>query len=632
MVRLPSRKALEAMKRTDIQKLCKDYGVKANLKTEALIDLLQSINTPQPTREPPQPQARKVSTRRSSRAGPSRTSSLVIHDLEGEEEEEEEERSQEQDEVPPVPNPPPSRTRKAKETQLRLGVGRPKAAGGSGARAVTKSVSVSKGKRAKSSKTMKPSEAPIPEEAEEQDPPEPKHSSLGLELVTASPELTSKPRSPTPAEPPAESTVIAQASAGSTSAITSQNDLEKYIADAVQPLREQLTSLHSEVERLKRDQQQVHVLQATLDILTTELDDLRGQTAEALSIANELRQALKTPSIPRTPSPRSPRQEVPPAPHSISATTFAAIAGPSSKKGEPPCDPPSPTSRAAERGGLQHPGFALTTLGKRHRDSTTSNITGIIEGEDEDIPEDELAAKVIRPMKKRLKTTRDSSTPSNATAGPSRLRGSPRTPTNRADEPRIPTFSVYRDPDPSDYVDPPPPTNHLPDFFEAAITGSSRQTSTSSEATTENQHPFGFSFLPYTSTPAHPSLVPPLPYPELGQSPTPAGLGRLGLGRPSTFQPFGRSPRTDVDEHQDGGAFVNPAALSTDNHPESSSSAGTPSAQTPGSSRTPQEPHPKPVTMYGTELEGDTRFGDFGVEGVASSGQMLPNFWTGGKF
>jgi hypothetical protein len=31
-------------------------------------------------------------------------------------------------------------------------------------------------------------------------------------------------------------------------------------------------------------------------------------------------------------------------------------------------------------------------------------------------------------------------------------------------------------------------------------------------------------------------------------------------------------------------------------------------------------------TMYGTELEGDTRFGDFGVEGVAAG------FWAGSKF
>lgn len=59
MARIPSRKVLQDMKRTDIQKLCKvgsngsairsrglrvnyaqDYGVRANLKTDALIDLL----------------------------------------------------------------------------------------------------------------------------------------------------------------------------------------------------------------------------------------------------------------------------------------------------------------------------------------------------------------------------------------------------------------------------------------------------------------------------------------------------------------------------------------------------------------------------------------------------------------
>ena len=32
---------------------------------------------------------------------------------------------------------------------------------------------------------------------------------------------------------------------------------------------------------------------------------------------------------------------------------------------------------------------------------------------------------------------------------------------------------------------------------------------------------------------------------------------------------------------------------------------------------------PMKRTMYGTELDGDTRFGDFGVEGVASG------FWAG---
>ena len=61
----------------------------------------------------------------------------------------------------PLP-PPITRTRKAKETQLRLGVGRPKVVGGAGARAVTKSFSASKNKRV--SKSVKISEAAIPEE------------------------------------------------------------------------------------------------------------------------------------------------------------------------------------------------------------------------------------------------------------------------------------------------------------------------------------------------------------------------------------------------------------------------------------------------------------------------------------
>ena len=43
-----------------------------------------------------------------------------------------------------------------------------------------------------------------------------------------------------------------------------------------------------------------------------------------------------------------------------------------------------------------------------------------------------------------------------------------------------------------------------------------------------------------------------------------------------------------------------------------------------GMSAIPETPAvPMPRTMYGTELEGDTRFGDFGVEGVATG------FWTG---
>jgi hypothetical protein len=114
---------------------------------------------------------RSVSTRVSSRPGPSRISSVIIHDTDDEDEDEglneEYSRGHESDtqmstQSTPI-TPPATRARKAKE-QTRLGVGRPVAAGGSGPRAVTKSLSVSKGKRAKASKTMKPTEDTIPEE------------------------------------------------------------------------------------------------------------------------------------------------------------------------------------------------------------------------------------------------------------------------------------------------------------------------------------------------------------------------------------------------------------------------------------------------------------------------------------
>jgi len=167
MPSLPSRKSLENLKRVDLQKLCKDYGVKANLKSEALIDLL--LDTQKPT---PRTMRRSVSTRVS---GPSRISSVIIHDTDDENENEDEgsnaelshkheSDTQETAQSTTVTSPAP-RAKKAKD-QSRLGVGRPVAAGGSGPRAVTRSFSVSRGKRPKGSKTTKPTEDTIPEEPE----------------------------------------------------------------------------------------------------------------------------------------------------------------------------------------------------------------------------------------------------------------------------------------------------------------------------------------------------------------------------------------------------------------------------------------------------------------------------------
>lgn len=152
-----------------------DYGIKANLKTEALIDLLIDTTTARPRPTPPMPQ-RAPSGRRVSRAvapasrprGTS-SSSVIIHDSDEEDNAFEEEQHRRSvaptiSSEPEAPHPPP-RTRRAKDTQYRLGVGRPTVVGGSGARTVTRSTSSAiKGKRGKASRSVKPVEAAIQEE------------------------------------------------------------------------------------------------------------------------------------------------------------------------------------------------------------------------------------------------------------------------------------------------------------------------------------------------------------------------------------------------------------------------------------------------------------------------------------
>ena len=132
----------------------------------------QSMPKPGPNLQQQPPSKRVTSVRvastQSTNTGQSRLrsgGSVVVRDTD--EEEEPTARSKlDTTKIPqPASQPPAPRTRKAKETQLRLGVGRPKTAGGAGARAVTKSFSLQKNKRI--SKSVKISEAVIPEE---QDP------------------------------------------------------------------------------------------------------------------------------------------------------------------------------------------------------------------------------------------------------------------------------------------------------------------------------------------------------------------------------------------------------------------------------------------------------------------------------
>ena len=131
----------------------------------------QSMPKPEPNPQQRPPSKRAVSVRvastQSTNIGQSRLrsgGSVIIHDIDAEDEPTTESKPGFTKIPQPTPQAPPpiTRTRKAKETQLRLGVGRPKVAGGTGARAVTKSFSLPKNKRV--SKTVKISEAVIPEE------------------------------------------------------------------------------------------------------------------------------------------------------------------------------------------------------------------------------------------------------------------------------------------------------------------------------------------------------------------------------------------------------------------------------------------------------------------------------------
>ncbi|KAJ7103393.1 hypothetical protein B0H15DRAFT_1017140 [Mycena belliarum] len=629
---LPSKKEMQEMKRPDLQKLCKDYGVKANLKTDALIELLLDTKKANPRTAPALPSRRSVSTRHVSRSAP-RISSVIIHDTDDEDEDDhEQEVDQEETENQPEPEPepaPPTRTRKAKDTQTRLGVGRPVAAGGSGARAVTKSVSVAKGKRGKNSRAVKPAEETILEEAEEEQP-----SQAGPSDLTVAGSATTL-NAALPAG-------TAQASSPSVRSAT----LDSAVAEALRPVQQQLESLRTELEQLpalktelaqlRKQVADVHSLQQQVASLTVEVEILKAQSTTITTLDAQFKQfrdantlatssRLSNPSTPRfqSPMPRSNSREREQAnsPPSVDARTIKPI----------------------KNRDLPNPGVAPSMLGKRHRESTSSNLTGVIEeGQEGDLNEEELARRVVRPTKKRAKLQPAMADVDMADDPEAEEEGMPPPP------PRVPSFTVFSGEEEQPYIEPPPPTEGLPEFFvPSSPTGSgSRQgTTTSTQNASENQHPFTFAFLPISSTPANAAFnLPSFPYPEAPQSPSPAGPSHSGPSRnhgerTDIFQSFGLPPpgrpRSRVisstsgsrDTTGDMGAFVDPAALTRrPSDQEREDVAAGFGFRPPSRSDLDSDATGLKRTMYGTELEGDTRFGDFGLEGVASG------FWAGGRF
>ncbi|KAI0824208.1 hypothetical protein BC628DRAFT_1411133 [Trametes gibbosa] len=708
------RESLKSLKRADLQRICKDYGIKANLKTEALIDLLIDTTQARPRPTPPvaqrAPSGRRVSravVASGSRPRGTSSSSVIIHDTDEEDNITEETHRQS---VAPTPSsdseapppPPPPRTRRAKETQYRLGVGRPTVAGGRGARVVTRATSFSiKSKRGKGSKSVKPTEAVIQEEEE----PDPigslcetamLHARCALLILPSVPEAGPsgtahdyEPPPPTLPETQADPVPTLQTSSDIPDAV------KLYLAQLVAPLQVQIGLLQSELQQ--RSDREADIRELTVQLQSTQLEvqSLRAQADMASHLQNEVAQMkqlvfdLLQRSIADTSRPSE--KSLGKARASDEGSSQGTVTG-----SDPSRNIANPSSTLA----IPH-GSSQTLLGKRQRDPEDSHVTEISNGEAGDQqPQEAAEQRAMRPSKKRLKLAEDG--PTTSTGAPQATTGSlPVTDEVRTViEPLPPTsFTVFSGPEepPETYIDPPPPTTHLSDLFPITSTPMNGGAIPRPAGSDENAPHFGFNFSfnasifqPMTSTPydmAHPSFV----YPEPPGSPSPSApsggfVQRAGgrIERNDLYHPHGRRPvqsQTDAEGQSQSCPESEPSRPASRAEPSSGASSqshlgvvaagasghGTvspsslfaalasmpsgpnadggiygqtrriPSSSEIGmsfgmSSTVPLPPEtpaqPMKRTMYGTELEGDTRFGDFGVEGVATGlwAGLVPRF------
>ncbi|KAH7883713.1 hypothetical protein F5I97DRAFT_1929952 [Phlebopus sp. FC_14] len=599
MSQVPGREALEAMKRTDIQKLCKDYGVKANLKTEALIDLLLDASRPQaPRTVPPQPSRRPPSTRIPSltpRPREQSSGSVIIH---GELEEKDH-----PVEVKLIPGSQSSRARKAKQTQYRLGVGRPVLAGGSGARTITKSVSVSRpNKRAKSGRLIQPSEATIAEEPE-----------VNTERT---PEPTVK-MTPVPSE-------SAQRGGQRLEHESSSKLVDTVIAEALAPVQEELDSQRSQLTELKaRVTGLIESFEAKIRDLTSEIETLRAQAKNSTSKSHDVSMTTSQDQPLRIPEPPSTPKRVR-SPLVISFSTKAIASELSSDASHPDTVTSNDERSRMEQEQPLHPGsllpgFPHSTLGKRSRDSTSGDASGMLElGKDDEVADTELANQ---PAPKRTRLLADEVQAKCSQTHPC---GSPVT----SESPRSPRIFRFAGQEERSHDDPLPPIEGLPDFSEgpSSLPLVGAPTMTGFANTAENQNPFSYSFPPVLSTPAqalYPLAMGTFPYPEVPTSPSPVTIDRPishHSDRHSTIGLPRSSSRTSGAVASGSGELQRVPSSN-----EVASGLGLTTIKTSATEMGTPAP-PAKRTMYGTELDEDTRFGDFGVEGVASG------FWARGRF
>lgn len=593
MTTIPPRAVLEKMKRAEIQKICKEHGLKANLRTTALVDLLVNINVPRPRVAAPS----RTSSRSSSRTR-ARTGSIVIDESD--------------QEVPPakaeliisssrVPEPIvfAPKSRKAREIHPEPGRLRPLATEGGGRKTATRPGSRSK-RTSRSTQQVQPTIIEEPEIIE---------SAESVIVHVNDPPNTERPIvSQPPDERSRQETLL-------------QEEIDKRIAETMRPLHDQIKqmmtqlgqmqTLRAEAERLQARINTVDSLEHRIHDLALEVEGLRAQNSETAGLSaevsrlkNTVKQLESRPALPSTPqfssTPYNIRHK---SPHEIVTSTadsdFASVPG---------------------------------ALGKRPREPSEAFPASEV-GEQE--------SETQGPQRKKTKLTpKDAlpTTPANQITVPGQIDEAgediPQIPVPRA----LARFRVYTDIDAGESKGSQSNT-HLP---TVNVPSSPTQPRAARDLSLE---PFNFTFMP-PPTPVLPPAAYNIPNPETPTSPTPASgdgdtslLRRNRAGssmRMGIFGPLGPTPGTRSSRPRPtsstGGIYVNPAALrrapsigGAQSRPMTGSeAAATFGLRQVGSVADGSEDALR-STIYGTELERDHRFGDFGVEGVASG------FWTGGR-
>ena len=339
--------------------------------------------------------------------------------------------------------------------------------------------------------------------------------------------------------------------------------------------------------------------------------------------------------------------------------------------------PPPPAGSPAKPPSRDVP-IQISILGKRQRSADDCDTTAVLETDQEDTVDNDPRASIHRQRRKRAKMEQSVDDASETPlVGPSNTAGDgqPESSTSRDGSSSEMTVARQLVPSPSAAATGPSRdrvvgdvifTDQDFDFFDRPTNLHPAEPQPNPPQTLENPpHSFTFAFPgvaqpPVTSTPVpigplpDPSSSPALstlPYPERPHSPSPVPMPhRAVLTRPSqseAYHPFGspQGSRNLTDSSATHGSAINPASLlrtpprpshdmpSLDSDPidgrrrSSSNEVGAGLGMTSVPARMEETPVALVRrTMYGTELEGDTRFGDFGVEGVATG------FWTGVRF